>query len=65
MSARHSAHDHHDHGHGHSHDHAPAIHRSARSASPAALLRIGLGARLGLAGGLIALVWLLILLVLS
>ncbi len=41
--------------HGHDHDHAPA---PARAAPARSLLRLSLGARLAIAGALVAAIWL-------
>lgn len=67
MTAPHEAHTHahsDDHTHAHDHGHVAAPVRRIRRV-PASLLRLGLALRLGIAAGVIALIWLLILGVLS
>ena len=68
MSADHASHAHnHDHGphdHQHGHTHSPA-RASAPPALAPSLLRLGLTHRLTLAGGLVLIVWTMILGVLS
>lgn len=69
MSADHASHAH-DHAHRHgSHDHHGHSHAPARASAPPvlapSLLRLGLTHRLALAGGLVLIIWAMILGVLS